>query len=89
MLPLATFAPVLGCPLDALGVYPDLPLVHGARMFLQHLLRQADDVLSLVVLDQVQVLQSGNHVLLPDAGQLTHLTAVTSMGQLVYSTGSY
>ena len=77
MLPFSSLAPVLGSPLDALWVYPDLPLIHGSGVLLQYFLRQADDVLALVVLDQVHVLQGGHHVLLPDAGVLTDLTANT------------
>ena len=35
---------------------------------------QRDDVLPLVVVDQVQVLECGDHILLLDAGHLRNLT---------------
>ena len=50
--------PVLGCPLDALRVNPDLAFGDGFLVFLNGLLCEADDVLSSVVLHQVQVLES-------------------------------
>lgn len=74
-LPLAPLAPVLWCPLDALGVNPDLPLWHRASVAFQHLWSQADDILPFVVLYQVQMLQCGHYVLLAYARLLTYLTA--------------
>ncbi|KAH3856894.1 hypothetical protein DPMN_099489 [Dreissena polymorpha] len=68
--PLAALAPVLGLPVQALGVDPDLPLGHGLVVGLEKLPGQHDDVLALVVVDQVQVLQRGDHVLLLDGRQL-------------------
>ena len=43
-------------------------------MFVEGLVGQTEDVLAPVVLDQVQVLEGGYHVLFANAGLLTYLT---------------
>lgn len=43
-------------------------------MFVESLRGQAQDVLPSVVLDQVEVLEGGDHILLPYAGLLAYFT---------------
>ena len=49
--PLATPAPIFGCPFDALGINSDLPLHLGLAVLLEGLVREADNVLATIVLD--------------------------------------
>lgn len=56
-LPFASFAPVLRSPLNALWIDSQFPLCHRPRMTIQNFLCQANDVLSLVVLHQLQILK--------------------------------
>ena len=46
----------------------------GVLVFLQCLRCEAENVLAAIVLDQVEVLQGGDHVLLANAGLLAYLT---------------
>lgn len=49
--PFAPSAPIFGGPFNALGINPDLPLDHGLVVFLDCLLREADNILAPVILD--------------------------------------
>lgn len=74
MSPFASSAPVFGCPSDIASINSHLSLDHGLVMMVEHLLREANDVLSLVVVYELEVLQCGDHILFPDARLLTYLT---------------
>ena len=62
--PLAALTPVFGLPMQALGVDSRLPLRHGLVVRVYGLLRQGDDVLALVVVDEIEVLQGRDEILL-------------------------
>ena len=72
--PLAPLAPVLGLPVKTLGVNAYFALLHGFVLGVDLFMGQRDDVLPFVVVDQVQVLECGDHILLLDAGHLRNLT---------------
>lgn len=52
--------------MQALGINAYLALLHGPMMLLDGVPIDADYILSLVVVDQIKVLQGGDHVLLLD-----------------------
>lgn len=64
--------------MQALGVDTNLALLHGALMLFNSLAPNADNVLTLVVVDQIQILQSGDHVLLLNRGALTDVAGSTA-----------
>lgn len=66
--PLGPLGPVLGRPVETFAIDSDLALLHGFLVLVDRLLVDADDVLALVVVDQIQDLQRRDHVLLLDAG---------------------
>ena len=77
LLPFAPLAPVFWCPLYALWVNAEPPLPHRTLVPFQHVAKERDDVLTLVVLHQLEVLKRGHHILLSDACLVTDLTAAT------------
>ena len=68
--PLGSLGPVLGCPVETLAIDSDLALLHGFLVLVDRFLVDADDVLALVVVYQIQDLQRRDVVLLLDAGEL-------------------
>lgn len=54
--PLSPLAPVLGSEVQTLGVDPKETLEHSSFMPIDDVLRQCEDILALVVIDEVEVL---------------------------------
>lgn len=55
-LPLAPLAPVLGCEVKAFGVYAEMSLLHGFFVSVHNLLWKCQNVLTLIIVDQIEVL---------------------------------
>lgn len=73
--PLAPLAPVLGVPVEALWINANLPLVLSPVIGLNVFPSEDYNVLSLVVIDQLQVLKRSDDILLLDACLLRYFTA--------------
>lgn len=59
--------------METLRVDSDSPLFHGADLGIENVFRDANNVLALVILEEIQMLQGGYDVLLSDACHLTNL----------------
>ena len=59
--------------METLRVDSDSPLFHGADLGIKNVFRDANNILPLVILEEIQMLQGGYDVLLSDARHLTDL----------------
>lgn len=75
-LPLATLTPVFRLPMQVFGVNAHLAFGHGSLLSLDGFWCDGDDVLSLIVINESQMLQCGNDILFLDAGHLRDLIDV-------------
>ena len=74
--PFSSFCPVLGCPVQAVGFNSDFSFGHGPFVAVQNVRGEADDVLTLVVVDKTQVLKCGDHVFFPNTRHLGYIAAI-------------
>ena len=71
--PFSALRPVLGRPVQALGVDVQFPLLFVLDAVLDGLVVEHQHVLALVVVDEVEMLQRRHHVLLLDARHFANL----------------
>ena len=74
MLPLSSSGPILGCPVDTLGVNSVSSLLHSPEVAMDHLGCEAYHVLALVIVDEVEVLEGGYDILLAYACPFNNFT---------------
>ena len=74
-LPLPSFAPVFRLPVETFGINPDGPFCHAPFLSLNLFIWESDNILTLVVVDEIEVLQCGYDIIFLDACQLWNFTA--------------
>ena len=77
--PFSSLAPILGRPMQISKINPHLSFSKRSFVSIYDFIRKHNDVLSFVIIDQVQMLQCADDVIFLDAGTLTDFTKTMNL----------